>query len=460
MKGKNLVVLVVVAVILVGLAYLSSTRNRKPPASLAVIGKPAVHALQDTDTLNNVERLTFRSAGSTVAVARVSDAWVVPAKYGYPADYDKVSDFVRKVRDLKVGQCVGKERKQLEDLNLLSPAEATGTNAQTGALVELADKDGKMLASMVVGKEHRRSTPDSPFGAGYPDGRFVAVDGRAYLVADTLDGMPANDKDWLDADLVNVSASDLTEIEIKDAAGKTLTLKRAEGGGDLKVGDLGEKEEMDAAKVGSLAGILSYLRFNDVADPKLTDEATGFDKAVTVTARAKDQKVYTMKIGAKPSIGNDRHIRLSVAMTPATEPKDAEPVKPDAAKADEKKSDDAKAADDAKKKEDREKAEKDARDLNAKLRNWTYIVAKHKVDAAGIDPARGVERKAFVKTKEEKRDAASAQEGQKKGDAKETKEENKKEKKGFLQRLFGWGDDKVEAKPKDKESDTVKDDKP
>lgn len=485
MKGKNLVILVVLAVILVGYAYLSSNRNRQPPAAASVLGKPVLPALQETEVLNSIERLTFRSAAGTVAVAQAESGWVAPAKYGYPVEFNKVHDFVRKLRDLKVGQCMPEGRKQLEELNLLSPRDVSGTNQPTGTLVELADKDGKVLASLVIGKERRRATPDSRFSDSYPDGRFVAADGKPYVVSDTLDGLPHDVKDWLDADLVNVSASDLDEILVQDASGKTLVLRRPEGGGDLKVGDLAEKEEMDTSKVSSLSGTLGYLRFNDVVDPKFTDAQMGFDKAITYTARAKNGKIYTMKIGANPSVGDDRYIRLSVALAPDDEPKkdataavteagkkEGESDKDDAKKAEAAKTTENKAAEkkedeEAKKKEEeakkkreeREKAEKEVRNLNAKLGKWTYIVAKYKVEAVSA------ERKDFVKAKEEKKEEKKdekADDGKK--DAAVSKgeqtEAGKEEKKGFFQRLFGGGDDKGEDKGEKKAEDAAKVEKP
>ncbi len=456
MKGAKLVVLATITVVLVVWAWLVTARRDRPAASQEEIGKPVLPALQNVDVLNAIETITFRTRSSTVVVARAHDRWVAPERYRYPVDYNKLHDFVRKLRNLTVAQCLPGDRASLEAFHLISPSELMGTNRSSGTLVELTDRDGNILTSVLIGKERRKTTPDSPYWSdGYPDGRFVSVSGKAYRVTETLSDMPSTVKDWLDADLVHVGSWDVEEIDVRDETGRRLRFKRPAHGGDLKVDDLTDQEEMDISKVNSLAGTLSYLRFNDVADPAWTDEQMGFDTPTILTVRDKARKTYTLQIGSKPAPGDDRYIRLSVTLEPepsapspapvtnrvdasatntASGSKDIAAPRTSAAPSDAEKTREAndttketdeqkkkREEEEKKKKDEREKAEKEVRELNEKLRGWTYIVAKYKVDSVNA------ERKNFVKAKEKKEEEKKSEKGEQSSTKKDAETTSQKE---------------------------------
>ena len=431
MKPKNLLILLVVAAVLIGLAGLVSKRSERGMNLTGEIGKPVLPALSDPETLNKVEQIVFRSGARTVHVARVNEVWAAPDRYGYPMKFDRVHDFVRTLSTLKIGQVIPADAQTMQALELADPSSVT--NGKAGTVVELKDASGTSLASLMVGKEHQKAAePGSRFG-GYPDGRYVAAGGRAYLVAETLNDIPDEDKDWLDDQICHVPSGDIMEIRLSDPDGKPVVLSRPKPTKDLTLAKLGRKEEMDTSKVNSVAGVLSYLRFSDVADPSLTDEQMGLDKPVLYTAMTKKGRVYTLKLGGKVQGKDDRYVRVSVELKPQPDEKEAKPAEDEAA--DKEKSPEEKKADEAakKKKEAREKLEKETRELSARLAKWTYIVKPYKVDNAVVA------RDALVK--EKGKDTAGKDEpvAAQKPDDDEKKGEKKK--KGFFSRLFGGGDD-------------------
>jgi len=409
MKGKNLLILVVVAGVLVGLAVLTSRKQKRHAVVATEIGKPVLAALQDPDTLNSIERIEVLSPGGTVTVARVEGAWVAPRKYNYPADFGKVRDFVRTLRDLEIGHTLKGGAAERRELELLTPGGAA-TNG-IGTVVKLETAAGEEVASLLVGKEHERAAPaDSPYAryGAYPDGRYILAGEKPVLVADTLSALPSDVKDWFDTTVVNVSSYDITNITVTGANGTTLTFQRPEPGGDLVVADLNEDtEEMETAAAGGLANALSYLNFQDIADPSLSDEALGFDDPVKLIARTKENKVYTLTIGGSPEDSDNRYVRVSAAYEPPAEPAPA-PGEDDvetpetepgtnvtaAATADVEAE---KAEDEARKKrrEEQEKRAGEVEALNERVGPWTYVVNSYKVDDVTAD------RSAFVKAKEE-----------------------------------------------------------
>ena len=98
MKGKNLLILIVVAAVLVGLAVSSSRKQSRPVSNL--IGTKLFSELP----VNDVERIVVKSGSSTVEVVRAESEWVLPSRYGYPANFSKIRDALLKLADMKIGQ--------------------------------------------------------------------------------------------------------------------------------------------------------------------------------------------------------------------------------------------------------------------------------------------------------------------------------------------------------------------
>ena len=102
-------------------------------------------------------------------------------------DFGKVAGFLRMLADAKAGQAVAAGKEQLAALGLVSSDDVAGaTNVPSGTLVSCLDSKGESVASILVGKQHMRTSGDGAAYGGYPDGRYARVDGDASLVAGTL----------------------------------------------------------------------------------------------------------------------------------------------------------------------------------------------------------------------------------------------------------------------------------
>ena len=94
MKGKNLVILIVLAVVLVAAAVLMSKKQAAP--SPASIGKPVLAGLP----VNDIRKIVISSDQGTSTVVRIDDTWCVANDYNYPADFARVRDLLLKLSDL------------------------------------------------------------------------------------------------------------------------------------------------------------------------------------------------------------------------------------------------------------------------------------------------------------------------------------------------------------------------
>ena len=379
MKSGKLILLTLIAVVVIGLAVWTSRRPRPGQSPSPESGTPVLSSLQDVDRLNSIAEIHIRpSTGEVWRFVREKEGWKAADRFGYPADFEKVSNFLLALRRLKVGRRLPDDPASLARFGL-APGEADGESRE----VLLKNATGQEIALLRIGKEwyRTRAGGEESWGGGFPDGRYLWAEGRAVLVMDTLPDLPASRRDWLSTEVANVGSYDIRAIEVRDADGRHLLLQRPDLTGALKVPDLAAEEEMESSKVNSLANLLSWLHFEDVADPALSDEAMGFDRPTVVVMTLTNGVSYTVSVGgAKEGEGGGRYLRLTAAYAPpaTTEEKSEESEK------DEKAAEQEKAL---------KKLVEEVKAFNARHANWTYIVAAYKLEAVSADRAQFVKPK-------------------------------------------------------------------
>ena len=71
--------------------------------------------------LNDVEQVVLKQTSNQLTLAKKGDVWTVTERNGYGANFQTISDFLRKVWELKMVQPVEVGPSQLGRLELLSP---------------------------------------------------------------------------------------------------------------------------------------------------------------------------------------------------------------------------------------------------------------------------------------------------------------------------------------------------
>ena len=181
MKMKTLVLLILAAAALGWLAHYTSRRaasEQTPPAGRKLLPDLPV---------NDVQQIVLESGTNRLVIGRAADRWTVPARFDYPANFERIRDGLRKLADLKVGPVVRLDRTQAAALQL----STDGSSTNVGTRLTLTGRDGRPLATLVLGKYHERKAegPMAMYG-GFPDGRYVAAGPEYYLVGETLDDFP------------------------------------------------------------------------------------------------------------------------------------------------------------------------------------------------------------------------------------------------------------------------------
>lgn len=287
MTSKGIVGLAVVAVVLGGAAYFLQSGSR--PAAAKLNGKTILPGLSVAD----VARV---EVGGKLTLAASADGWKVESLYGYPADREKIAENLMKLAELKVGQV------------------AHGRKLGTESKLTLKDASGKELAALSLGDKHSKKAKGQAamYGGGsYPDGRYVAFGGETVLVKDTLDAFDGDVKQWCNTRIASIPSADVKTVTYAHGAEKVELAKGTNSVWTLK--GLGAKEELDTSKTYSLDSALSYLDFNSVADPKLTEAELGFKTGyvytVTVT-EGSNTVTHVATVGNKVKDGSDRYFKL------------------------------------------------------------------------------------------------------------------------------------------------------
>ncbi len=388
MNRKQLTLVIVLGVVLGALGFYIKSRDTTSWKSTG--GGLGQKLLGDFD-LNTVAHIAIKQATNELNLVKKDDLWRVKERHEYPANFEEIQGFLRKAWELKTVQSMPIGPSQLPRLELVAP----GQGDKSGTLVELKDKDGKVIKSMVLGKKHMRGGGDdsSPFGGGggYPDGRYVLVasnPGTVGLISEAWSNIEPKPESWLNKDFFKCEKIKSVALTWTNA----WTLTRETEGGEMKLADAKPNEQIDTTKTSSIGNAFSWPSFDDVAAPDAKPDDLGLDKPLTAKIETFEGFTYDFKIGNKP-IGENYYLSLAVN---ADIPKERTPGKDE-------------------KPEDKEKLDKEFKEKNDKLKEkldkekalekWTYKVSKWTVDPVLKDrPQLMKEEKKEEKTDDKKSD--------------------------------------------------------
>jgi hypothetical protein len=295
MKGRQLAILLGLVVVLGGAGYFLHKGSQSSWSSSGGGGGGKVLEVP----VNDVATIRIKSANSEIHLTKKGDDWVVRERADYPASFEQVSSFLRKLWDLKTVQEVKVGPSQMARMELVDPTQGAGA----GTLVELKDKEGKNLSALLLGKKHLRKTemdlgPMGGAAEGFPAGRYVMPAGgnKVSLISETLEEADAKPDRWLKKDFVRIENPKTISLAGQTDA-QRWSLTRDSATSDWKLADAKPDEQLDAAKVSTFATLLSNPSFKDVLAPDAKPEESGLDKPTTATFETFDGFTYTLKIG-------------------------------------------------------------------------------------------------------------------------------------------------------------------
>lgn len=321
MKGKQLAILLLLVVVIGGASLLLQKGNR---SSWSQTGAGAGGKVVDLP-INDVARIVIKTGEGEVNLVKKDDHWAVAERADYPANFEKVSDLLRKTWDLKTVQEVKVGPSQLTRLDLIEP----GKGAAGGTVVDFKDKDGKRLAALLLGKKYLKKG-DSAMGdlGGFPAGRYVMpLSGapKVSLVSESFEDAVTKPEQWLQRDFIKIeSPVSISLAGTTDAQHWKLVRENATA--DWKLAEPKPGETLDASKIGSLNTVFSSASFVDVLAPDAKPAETGLDKPSVATFETADHFTYTIRIGKLTSENYPVTVQVSANLVKERTPgKDEKP---------------------------------------------------------------------------------------------------------------------------------------
>ncbi len=306
--------------------------------------------------VNSVAQIRLKDALGETTLVEQGGRWTVKERGGYRANHQDVGDLLVKLPDVKVVQSEKVAATLLPRLNLIEPGKSAKPE-EGGTQLELSDKEGKLLASVLLGKKVIKTEPSPlPIKQEIPVGRYVLIPANptVMVLSDALTMAEAKPGRWLAKDFFKIE-----RVKSVDASGEggTWKIARSEEAGQWRLAD--GAGQLDPSAAVAVANGLSSMTFSDVAPGT---KAESFVKPRTVVVETFDGLVYTLKLAKKPD-GHDYYLTVAVA---------GEPPRSRTPEPDEKPEDKARLdkyfAENLKKLDERVQLEKD-------LAAWTYVVA-------------------------------------------------------------------------------------
>ena len=140
-------------------------------------------------------------------VKRQNGQWLIPSHFDYPADGGtRVGETAGAVLNVPLGPLVSTDKGSHSQYGVLDPM-AADASADAGKRVTLSDEGGTVTVDVIIGKKKAGT-----------DVYFVrrASENSIYTAAIKPDELKATFADWVETDLLKVSADDIRVATVKD----------------------------------------------------------------------------------------------------------------------------------------------------------------------------------------------------------------------------------------------------
>ncbi len=264
MTSRSFIIYSIVTAILVVAAIVAISSR---PASTMIARDRALIFPGVDAKLNDVASFEIKSADRAYTIKRTSVGWGIAELKGYTADFNKVKTVLVELAQLKFLEAKTSDPKRYERLNLRD----VNTKGAKSREITVRDKDGKVIASGLIGKRN-----EDLFGSGR-GGTYMRVGGKkqTWLV----EGIVSTGKgpaDWVEKTVVDIKRPRIKRLVIQaPGGGLTVVSRPLATQKDFRLADIpagkrqrGQWETNDMAKVLDKIELIDLKRAEEVPMPK------------------------------------------------------------------------------------------------------------------------------------------------------------------------------------------------
>jgi hypothetical protein len=253
--------------------------------------------------VNDISKIQFRTTAATVTLEKKDAVWRVAERSDYPADFEKIRQFIQTLWGLKAAQEMQVGPSQFGRLKIAAPSEGPGSGTQ----IDLKGASDKQIGTLIIGK----GTEQGEERAG--GGRFVynpAVKDRVYLVSEAFLSLdPLTPSQWLDKSFIIPAAlKEITQSPWSNNPGWKISRDNQKA--DWKLDNAQPAEKLDESFVRTLQ--IFTPNFVDVRPASTSQDETGLKDPFHVQLSTFDGFRYDLFLG-KQAPDNGRYMQVKVA---------------------------------------------------------------------------------------------------------------------------------------------------
>jgi hypothetical protein len=215
MNRRSLLLLGAASVASVGGALLLTPQGVAPPPPASPLAFPGLAA-----RLGAAARIEVVRHDSALRIDRAGEAWVLPAKDGYPVRPERVRELLVGLTELRLTEPRSANPAQQAQLGVDDPT----TPGSTATLLRLLDASGAPLVELVLGRRRMRvqgNVPESIYVRRPSETQTWLAEGRL-----PVDGDPNL---WIDRDIANLPRERILSLAVVRADAPALRLRRIDG---------------------------------------------------------------------------------------------------------------------------------------------------------------------------------------------------------------------------------------
>lgn len=377
MKMKTLAVLLVILALLAGAGVLVVRLKTSKPTE-GGLGSPLFKELP----VNEILAIDIKGHDKSVSLIKNAQRWVVKNRFDYPADFSKITDLVRKLKEAKIGRKFESSEETTKRLSLKDPENPDGAENEKGTRLNFTGENEASIASILLGK-----TRMSGGERNFPDGQYLRLgkETQVYLIDKHFSNLKNEPSEWLEKSLLQVKGEEIQKIRSLETVGEKLRylLERPEKGKELELKDLPSDAKVQKSSLGRLERALSSLRMEDIVDPSASPDSIGMEVPTRIEYHLFNGMIYRLYPSKACSEDDRCYLKIEVDYLQP-------PVKKE--EAGEEETSEKTEKEEAGKEETSEKAEKEetppeksgqemgleAKELNERLSPWVYVIPKWK----------------------------------------------------------------------------------
>jgi hypothetical protein len=362
MNKKTIFILLVVLAVLAGVGRSILVHNSGTPSGTDAMGA----LLFETLPANDITSIEIERPGDSVILVKTGTGWIVENRFGYPADFSRITDLVRKVKQTKVGRKFPATESVKKRLSLMPPDHKESVETDKGTRIRMKNKGEAVLVDLLLGSTRKQEEK------GIPDSQFVIVGAGKdiYWVDQIFSSFETAVPSWLMKSPVKVPKQDIQKITCVGPDGTMrYSFERAEKGKNFALVSPPTKGTVKQSALNQLAGALTGLEIEDVADPSNPPESLADGISPRLDYTLFDGITYHVYPGITCSPGIPCYLRIQVDYErptgQVTEAKDGVVSK--------EKEDAADKSDGA--------LTKNVRNINKRLAKWSFVVPERQHQA-------------------------------------------------------------------------------